>query len=331
MRNKLVVKRPTGNKIQFISPMKARPFDEERSKDLNAMKDGGDFWAELKEDGQRILAHRETCWSGYGNEKSIEFLQDELPKNVLVDGEIVGIDPACRSEDVAHLLVHDQSKLKTVLFDVLYCDGWVLDEPLEQRRKILEGIVKGIKHQRIEIAKKIERNKEEFLNEILDQQREGIILKDRRSRYKPDSRSEAIKRKGTVTLDVVVVSADADPSEWRVRPGDKDKKGRIHPNGVRTSSWEKGYKNLVYGWYDTDGKLVTVGNLGVTGTPEKLAPRVGQVAEVKSFGRPYAGGNLRHPQVQRYRTADDKRPEDCVFCFKCGKPIEYIDEGKHEH
>lgn len=285
--------------VSFVRPMKARPYDE--SRDNDAMRDNSRYWAEMKEDGFRSLASRDVVWSSLGNPRKLQFVQDILPSNVLVDSEVAGIDPKERSHDVARHLSEDHDKLKFIAFDLLYLDGWILDKPLWERRRLLEEVMEPLLvEDRIEVSRVITVDKQQFLDRALDDEREGIMLKDRLSIYKPNSRAKWIKRKATRTYDVVIVDMDGEVTA--------------------ESSKEKGYKNLRYGWFSENGDLRVIGSLGKTGTPEKLEKFIGMVCEVKSFGECYPTGALRHPQVERFR--DDKAAEECIFVFSAGKPIE---------
>jgi DNA ligase-1 len=102
-----------------------------------------------------------------------------------------------------------------VAYDILYADGRVLaDEPLETRRRALEGLVAhdAAAVVRLSEAKKVRKASE--LDAEFDAARargnEGLMIKDPRSSYKPGKRGrEWLKlKRALATLDVVVTSVE---------------------------------------------------------------------------------------------------------------------------
>jgi bifunctional non-homologous end joining protein LigD len=138
--------RPPPTKLNFIEPMYARL--------VNELPEGKDWLYEVKFDGYRYLAGRDstgvTLWSRRGNLFTNQFPHiaqacEQLPPGTLVDGEIVALDENGRVS--FNLLQHHRSKAQALLlyvFDVLAFRGRsLLKEPLERRRKVLAEAIKG--------------------------------------------------------------------------------------------------------------------------------------------------------------------------------------------
>src|SRR5262245_4341045 len=120
-------------KGRFIEPMYARL--------VNELPEGKDWFYEVKFDGYRCLAGRDstgvTLWSRRGNLFTTQFPHiasacERLLPGTLVDGEIVALDESGRVS--FNLLQHHRSKAQALLFymfDVLvYRDRSLLNVPL---------------------------------------------------------------------------------------------------------------------------------------------------------------------------------------------------------
>ncbi|HEX8495185.1 MAG TPA: hypothetical protein VF658_20410 [Pyrinomonadaceae bacterium] len=100
-----------------------------------------------------------------------------------------------------------------IAYDLLYADGRVLiDEPLGERRRLLEQLVTNEETLRLSLAKRV--SDVAALDEEFDAARargnEGLMIKDPRSSYKPGRRGrEWLKlKRALATLDVVVTSVE---------------------------------------------------------------------------------------------------------------------------
>lgn len=293
---------------------------------------------ELKYDGHRRLVSAERSWSRDGLEHQHPWLQQYLPKGVLLDGELVLRDQASHSSKVTHALCEHPEGLEFVAFDILYHQGQsTMKMPLHLRKKLLLQVMSyvqqdfdGDRHPAVmqcpmSLSKTFHVQTSaafmELFAEVTTQGQEGLILKRVDAPYRPGSRSmDWFKMKHAVTVDVVITDCESKPSEWRVRPGEVGADGILYPEGRHTDPWLAGDVGLSYGWWDArKGCAVRVGSLGYTGTREALMAHVGQVAEVRVNGV-FETGAMQHPVLLRWRT--DKRPEECVFDFEAGKIVE---------
>jgi ATP-dependent DNA ligase len=134
-------------KIRFIEPMYAML--------VNELPEGSDWFYEVKLDGYRCLAGRDaakvTLWSRRQNLFTDQFPQiaracERIPKDTLLDGEIVALDEKGRVS--FNLLQHHRSQaqaLRFYAFDILIYGGRsLLKLPLESRREALKEVFKDI-------------------------------------------------------------------------------------------------------------------------------------------------------------------------------------------
>jgi DNA ligase-1 len=146
-----------------------------------------------------------------------------LPVDAIIDGEIV---PARGLSILPFAELQKRLGRKTVspellaatpivfiAYDLLYAKGRVLiDEPLSERRLLLEEIISGEETLRLSHAKRTQ--DVAMLDEEFDAARargnEGLMIKDPRSSYKPGRRGrEWLKlKRAMATLDVVVTSVE---------------------------------------------------------------------------------------------------------------------------
>jgi DNA ligase 1 len=192
-------------------------------------------WAicETKYDGIRVQIHRHNDeidiftrrLENIGNAlpEISDYIKKSLPgQDLIVEGEIIAsrdgkpisfqymLQRVRRKYEVDKMI--SQVPLTLYLFDVLYYEGPVLDEPLKERRKILESIVKPDLG-KLELSREINVTPEEiqkandlFENSIKDGH-EGIMIKDPNAPYMPGIRGKKmLKLKAEPeTLDMVVV------------------------------------------------------------------------------------------------------------------------------
>jgi len=297
--------------MKYHKPQLAKTADE---KFLSACKGSHLVVAEMKLDGHRIMIAHDQAWSRIGKEiKSVGHIQAHLPAGLMLDGELIPRAGVEGSDVVSHLRANDPEALEFVIFDVLYVEGQsVMNLPWLERRKIIENLP-SFTNTRLSVLYPLSQYTiEDLMALAADRGHEGIMLKKVTETYKENSRSAWVKHKFTDTHDVVIVDANAKPSEWRVRPGEMGTDGILYPQGRHSDPWLAGHVGLSYGYYDQQGVLRVVGSLGETGTPEDMSAHVGKVAEVKGYGL-YPTGAIRHPVFLRWR--DDKLPTDCVFNF----------------
>jgi bifunctional non-homologous end joining protein LigD len=126
------------------------------------------------------------------------------------------------------------------VFDILYIDGRNVEElQLSDRRKILNSvIVEGSK--RIRISEYIEEKGKALFKSVIERHLEGIVAKDKHSKYHQGIRSSAwLKIKGILTQDCIVV-------------------GYTKGEGNRQDY----FGSLILAAYDDRGKLSFIGHSG---------------------------------------------------------------------
>ncbi|MBS3132041.1 ATP-dependent DNA ligase [Candidatus Woesearchaeota archaeon] len=230
--------------------------------------------AEYKYDGFRIQAHKK------GNDvklftRKLEDVTMQFPeavsaikknikaKEAILDSEAVGYSKASgkylpfqsisqrikRKYDIEKMA--SDFPVEVNVFDIIYYDGKsFLDEPFEERKKVLKKIVSEEK-KRIVLAKSIttsdEKEIENFYNEAIEKGNEGLMLKKLDAPYRPGARvGYMVKyKKYRETFDLAVVGA-----EWG--------------EGKRTK-WLSSYIIACAG---EDGELLEVGRVS-TGLKEK--------------------------------------------------------------
>lgn len=176
------------------------------------------FYAETKFDGERLQVHKDgsdfryftrrshDCSSGFGNtadEGSLtQYITGSFRSHVqscILDGEVIGFDP--RNDrfvskgahaDVRSLNENSSLQPCFVAFDILFVNGQVVtNKPLQERVKLLEESIKE-KPGRIQISRRQTGSTREdairFLNQAIENQEEGIVLKKITSIYKPNER-----------------------------------------------------------------------------------------------------------------------------------------------
>jgi bifunctional non-homologous end joining protein LigD len=197
---------------EFIEPMKAtaveRPFTDP------------DWIFELKLDGYRVEAVVDgtnvRVWTR-NRQDAARYFPDLTARptwiraeTAVVDGEVVALNE--RGEPEFSLLQDragmrgfgardGESRRKTAkpsqpapivyyVFDLLYLDGRsLLGVPLEERKKLLKSVLR--EHPIVRYGSHIETDGEAFHRIAAERGLEGIVAKERRSRYEPGKRSKA--------------------------------------------------------------------------------------------------------------------------------------------
>ena len=191
----------------------------------------GSVWTEEKYDGVRCQLHREgdrvELFSRDLKETTSAFpeLAENAPAighDVLFDGEVLAHRDGrvLRFFELQHRLgrkqvsnkLRDEVPVVLVVFDLLWLDGRpLLDEPLETRRRLMEGL--GLQHPFL-LARLEEATGPDHLDRIFAETRErgneGLMVKDPLSPYTPGRRGLAwLKLKRPLaTLDVVVTAVE---------------------------------------------------------------------------------------------------------------------------
>jgi bifunctional non-homologous end joining protein LigD len=189
----------SGRSPAFIPPMLATlvggPFDDP------------DWLFEVKWDGFRVEAvvHDEEVrlWTRGEKDAAQRYFGPFLEpttwiavEQAIVDGEVIALD--ARGEPDFALL---QARIKGrgvaaeptpfvyEVFDLLYVDGRsLLDEPLEERRRLLADVLRP--DPRVRLSEHIEGEGRAFFEAARARGLEGIMAKDRRSPYVPGKRTD---------------------------------------------------------------------------------------------------------------------------------------------
>jgi DNA ligase-1 len=190
------------------------------------------FFVEDKFDGIRAQAHVESArvalYSRTMDEITHRFPEliaplRDLPADVIIDGEIVSargdlilpfseLQKRLGRKTVSDALLTDVPVV-LVAYDLLYAGGRVLiDESLDERRRVLESLVAGRGTIRLSEAKRfqdVSALDDEF-NAARARGNEGLMIKSFGSLYKPGRRGrEWLKLKRAIaTLDVVVTAVE---------------------------------------------------------------------------------------------------------------------------
>ncbi len=192
---------------------------------------------EYKYDGARICAHidGDKIWL---YTRRLENVTKQFPdltklvkkhvkaKKCIIEGEMLGIDARTgkplpfqalsqriqRKYDIERLV--NEIPIQINLFDIVYLDGKMLfNETLENRRKILEKIIKPLEG-KFQLAKQLVtkdlKAAEKFYKEALEANQEGVIVKNLEAKYHPGRRVAGgwLKVKPTLeTLDLAIIGA----------------------------------------------------------------------------------------------------------------------------
>ena len=296
-----------------------------------------EFYVEDKFDGIRAQAHvannRLALHSRTMDEITHRFPElvaplTELQRDAIIDGEIV---PA--RADVILPFSELQKRLgrKTVseellaatpvvfvAYDLLYSAGRVLiDEPLKERRRILEELVQTAGAVRLSEVKRL--SDVAALDEEFDAARgrgnEGLMIKDPRSRYKPGRRGrEWLKlKRALATLDVVVTSVEVGHGKRRHLLSDYTFAVRRSEEDPELLNVGKAYSGL------TDAELLELTEWFRAHTVQEFAHGKVRIVEpkivlevtfdrVQESKRHKSGYALRFPRILRLR--EDKTVDE---------------------
>ncbi len=197
---------------RYIEPMKAtpatKPFRDE------------DWLYEVKWDGYRVEAvlrdGKVSLFTRNGNNAETYFPRLLTPpswidaREAIVDGEVVALDDDGRpdfsllQERISAGRTGTPVPLVYQAFDLLFLDGRsLLDVPLEQRKKLLELVLRP--NARVRYATHIDTEGVAFFEAAKAQRLEGVVAKQRRSRYDPGRRTPAwLKIKARPEQELVV-------------------------------------------------------------------------------------------------------------------------------
>src|SRR5918994_402791 len=321
---------------QLVKPMLAghtdRPFDNKN-------------WVyEVKWDGVRAILFHDRAKAmaeiQSRNGKNITYRYPEITKaigavlksneSIVLDGEIVVLNKDGIPDFQMHqkrMNVESQREIEFLsneipstyfVFDILYIDGRNVEElQLSDRRRILDSVIaKGSK--RIHISEYIEEKGKALFKSVIERHLEGIVAKDKHSKYHQGIRSSAwLKIKGILTQDCVVVGYTKGEGNRQDYFGSLilaayDDRGKLRFIGHSGSGF--GFDQLketltVMQRLTTDINFCPVDSVPYTNSkPTWLRPEL--VAEVK-----FSGWTqdliMRAPIFLRFRY--DKQPTECLI------------------
>jgi DNA ligase-1 len=297
----------------------------------------GEFFVEDKFDGIRAQAHtkegRVAIYSRTMDEITHRFPElvsplSEIGMDAVIDGEIV---PARGERILPFSELQKRLGRKTigedllvevpvilVAYDLLYAAGRVLtDEPLEERRKLLEQMIPSGSIVRVSFAKRfteVAALDDEF-NDARARGNEGLMIKSPASFYKPGRRGrEWLKLKRAIaTLDVVVTSVEVGHGKRRNLLSDYTFAVRRSEEDDELLNIGKAYSGL------TDAELAEMTEWFTQNTIKEFAHgRVRLVKpemvievtfdRVQESKRHKSGYALRFPRILRLRP--DKKPSE---------------------
>jgi bifunctional non-homologous end joining protein LigD len=260
------------------------------------VRDG--FLHEIKWDGARVLAHLDgegelVLRSRSGADVTVSYpelaeLADRVTGPTVLDGEVIVLDErgaASFSRLQPRLQLRDPARVRRaaaaspvlyVVFDVLILEGAsVCDEPVEERRRLLEGL--GLHGGRVQVPPATD-DVTRLLEVAAVRGDEGVVSKRLGSTYRPGARSTDWIKLPFARQREVVVGA------WR--PEGSGRPGATV--GSRVGA-------VVVGAYDGDGRLCELGAVG-----SGLAGRAGaalqarlEPAETSPFASPIAAKDAR--------------------------------------
>jgi bifunctional non-homologous end joining protein LigD len=259
----------TAARPAFVPPMLATL--------VGAPFDGPDWLFEVKWDGFRMEAvvDGETVrlWTRGEQDAAARYFGDFLSPPTwldagaaVVDGEVIALDD--RGEPDFALL---QARIKGrgsaaaptpfvyEVFDLLHLDGRsLLDEPLEERRRLLASVIRP--DPRVRLSEGVETDGIAFFEAARVRGLEGIVAKDRRSSYVPGGRTMAWQKIKIRPEQELVVGG------WAAGTGKAIELGA-----------------LLVGVYD-DGALRYAGKVGAFSTSqrEELLASLGRLAATES-------------------------------------------------
>ncbi|MDD1775628.1 MAG: ATP-dependent DNA ligase [Methanobacterium sp.] len=296
-----------------------------------SIRDMGYALCETKYDGIRVQIHRINDEINIFTRR-LENISPALPEiteyikkaikpaEFIVEGEIIVtkegkpisfqyiLQRVRRKYDIERL--REEIPLTLYLFDVLYYQKPTLDEPLKDRRRLLEEIVDIIPG-KLELSKQVKATPQtsdkalQLFNESIEEGHEGVMLKDPNAPYTPGLRGKKmLKWKATPeTLDLVVVGGTYGTGKrahligsFRLALQDENKKLKTLAH-VATGLDDKTLQEL----NDMSEPLIT---LKVGRKVEMVPSIIMEVAfsEIVKSPEYESGYSLRFPVVKRIRT-----------------------------
>lgn len=338
------------------------------SEKLEALLNDPNYVAEVKWDGSRYLSiigrffsRRISDVDGIPVEKSdrVPHLSDHLSlfPGLILDGELY--IPGKTSNEVTSILgakadkaiqrQEEQGKLIYMVYDILMYQGeWLIDKPWHERRAILENVFPIVRNEYMKCPEYITTNKREFMERVIAEGGEGIMLKNINGKYIPGKKPAKnwVKVKTEIDDDVVIMGFKDAVKEytgkeietwpyWINPSGEKElvlntysvldetvidgeqvfvpKQGWVPVTKFFFNDWVGAVK---FGKFNEQGDLVELGECsGITESLRKNMSEnpdkyIGEVMEIKAMQKT-KDGFYRHPQFSRMR--DDKNASECLI------------------
>src|SRR5256886_8593817 len=177
----------------FVEPMECLS--------VSKLPEGLEWIWEVKFDGYRALAVKSrtgvTLFSRRSKSLNRQFPSivealAGLPTGTVVDGEVVAIDESGRPDfNLLQNFRAEASRIRYYIFDLLcWKDRDLTRLPLIERRALLKALV-VVREKRIRTAEYVEAAPTDLLAAVRQQQLEGVVGKQKDSRYQPGKRSGA--------------------------------------------------------------------------------------------------------------------------------------------
>ncbi len=166
------------------------------------LPEGPDWFHELKFDGYRALAIKAGGMVHLrsrndndfnGRYPSIVKALGVMPEDTVIDGEVVALDPDGKpSFNLLQNYGFAVAPLHFFIFDLLVLKGRdVMQEPLTERRELLEKHVFPKMEEPIRYSPLLEASLKDLIQSVKAQGLEGLVAKRRASKYEPGLRSGA--------------------------------------------------------------------------------------------------------------------------------------------
>ncbi len=332
--------------LEVMKPCRINKDNPNHVSKLNSiMSNGSSYAAEEKIDGchyvmieNRFFSTRISVKTGVPVEKTAnlphlaEAFKTLDMNGLILDGEITM--PGGKSQDVItitgclpDLAVDKQVEgkyLHYTVFDLLRAPkgNWTADLHWAARRQLLEELFSYIDSPYIHLSKVVYKDKRQFLDYILDQGGEGIVLKHIEATYHPGKRTmwNWVKVKVESTDDVVIMGFEPPTKEYtgkEVKSWPYWSLGEDDMDCPVTRYYHLDWIGaVVIGKYKEDGELVKLGTCSgmddstradMTAHPEKY---VGKVAQIRLMEKT-PDGAYRHPAFVSLHA--DKNAKECVL------------------
>ena len=293
---------------------------------------GNQWLAQIKWDGVRILTYYDgkevKLFNRKINERTNHYPELQNISNfctadsVILDGEIIALGPngkpsfheVMRRDGLRRLekvsQVQKQVPISYMIFDIVFYNGeWINTQSLQRRMELLKEIIKP--NETVQLVTSYE-NSEHLFQIIKEQEMEGIVLKDRESKYIIGGKNNHWQKKkyyrdviavvGGVTLRDGIVNAlilglyDPQGNLWYI--------GHAGTGRLKKEDWRNLTKEI---------STIIIKERPFINKPERMKEAIWlkPYLTVKvQFSEWTPGHTLRHPSIQSFM---DLPPEQCLL------------------